>query len=96
MFELNCRLTEGKQILSVNPVESSPLTACLNIPNSSQVILGTLQNEVALYQIDCCRLECVAQVHDDNITSLGMTFLFSLHIYFVTFLYLRLLLIPMN
>lgn len=66
------KLTEGKQILSVNPVESSPLTACLNIPNSSQVILGTLQNEVALYQIDCCRLECVAQVHDDNITSLGI------------------------
>jgi len=57
-------------------VESSPLTACINIPNSSLVILGTLQNEVALYQVDCCRLECVAQVHDDNITSLGVTFLF--------------------
>ncbi|XP_046634671.1 protein FAN-like [Daphnia pulicaria] len=66
------KLREGKQVLSVCPIESSPLTACLNLPGSNAFVLGTLQNEVALYQIDCCRLDNVTHVHDDNITALGI------------------------
>lgn len=66
-------MSDGKQTLSVNPVESSPLTTCLSIPNSNIVVLGTLQNEVALYQLSYCRLESVAHVHDDSITTLGDT-----------------------
>lgn len=66
------KLSDGKQTLSVNPVESSPLTTCLSIPNSNIVVLGTLQNEVALYQLSYCRLESVAHVHDDSITTLGL------------------------
>lgn len=65
------RLRNGKQVLSVNPIESNPLTACLCLPESNALLLGTLQNEVALYQIDCCRLDNVASVHDDNVTALG-------------------------
>ena len=71
------RLSEGKQTLSVNPVESSPLTVCLCVPNSNLVVLGTLQNEIALYQLDCCRLESVAHVHDDSITALGSNSIWS-------------------
>lgn len=73
-FFLLRRLRDGKQVLSVCPIESSPLTACLNLPGSNAFILGTLQNEVALYQIDCCRLDNVTHVHDDNITALGKQF----------------------
>ncbi|KAI9565432.1 hypothetical protein GHT06_009224 [Daphnia sinensis] len=66
------KLRNGKQVLSVNPIESNPLTACLCLPESNALLLGTLQNEVALYQIDCCRLDNVASVHDDNVTALGI------------------------
>ena len=34
--------------------------------------MGTLQNEVALYQIDCCRLDSVVPAHDDYITALAL------------------------
>lgn len=75
IFFLKCwacdRLSDGKQVLSVNPLDYSPLTACLSLADSNLLILGTMQNEVALYQVDCCRLDSVAQVHDDNITALG-------------------------
>ena len=73
-FFFSHRLRDGKQVLSVCPIESSPLTACLNLPESNTFVLGTLQNEVALYQIDCCRLDNGAHVHDDNITALGKQF----------------------
>lgn len=53
-------------------MECCPLTACLALPDSNTVVLGTLQNEIAAYQIDCCRLESAANVHDDNITALGI------------------------
>lgn len=75
------RLTDGKQILSVNPIDSSPLTTCLSLPDSNVVVLGTLQNEVALYQLDCCRLDSVGVVHDDCVTSLGI---WCLYLYLTT------------
>lgn len=73
------RLSDGHQILSVRPVEAgSPLTACLCLPglpaSSSVVVLGTLQNELAIFQVDCCRLDVVAVAHDDCITAFGKFF----------------------
>lgn len=66
------RLENGKQVLSVNPASSSPLTAYLPLPESNTIVLGTLQNEIALYQLDCCRLEHIFGAHDDHVTALGI------------------------
>lgn len=65
-------MEDGKQVLSVNPADSSPLTAYLPLPESSTIVLGTLQNEIAFYELGCCRLENISSVHDDRVTSLSI------------------------
>ena len=66
------RLSDGQQMLSIRPIESgSPLTALFNLPDSDAVVLGTLQNEIAIFQLDCCRLESAIVAHDDVVTALG-------------------------